>query len=115
MNTIRVTNNELYEAFINCKNLTNKERQNNVLKYITKKFRIQDDESVIFQIKKRLGKGFYNNYNAKLANIKRAKKSSSLFKTWYASWLSNEFKISYKKDIDDNERNDEFYEPGKYK
>lgn len=68
-----------------------------------------DNKPVISQICVRLRTGFHNNYNAKLAKLRKAKKSYNLFDNYNLKWLNTEFQICLNTEI-----GDEHHEPGKY-
>ena len=102
MNILNVSKQEIIYFYKETNSLDETERKVNVAKHILNKHHITVSQKIISQINAKLDKNFYNNYKKKLSELKKQKKSYSLFERKYANWLNSELKISYSTEINEN-------------
>lgn len=120
MHFIVVKQKDIYNVYINgmC---DEEDRKKNVLEFILNKLNISATSKVISQINKRLGKGFYNNFNSKMKESKTRKRLLNYLKVSLAiGWRSSKSRLMMRRILGEYEGDtkyesyEEYYEPCNY-
>lgn len=85
---------ELHETLKANQDVSEEEKKNILIKYILQKFDLKDDKRVQDLIVNKIRKSFLNNYNKRVASVKKIHKGLDYFEIKCSDWLQNEFSFS---------------------
>lgn len=104
-----ITHLELYRVYHNNINLNEDDKKLIVLLFLKNKFNLRENEELVFELKTKLRKSFFNNLKRRTAILRKQKLSLQNLENVYSHWLSENFIFS---DEEEDKENDNYTKKG---